>query len=108
MSSDDPLWIIPWAGPAVLFICLTLFGVVALHKKPMPRWNILPVIAGLSYPAILVFWIIAEIVPGDMTRSSISNFIVVSILVVFIQGIALLALGHILKADVPNEIAVIA
>ena len=108
LATIDPLWILIWAGPAVLFVCLTMFGVVALHKKPMPRWNILPVIAGLSYPAIIVFFIITEIVPGDLTRSSISKLIIVSILLMFIQGIALLALGYILKADVPNETAVIA
>jgi hypothetical protein len=108
LATIDPFWILTWAGPAVLFVCLTLFGVVALHKKPMPRWNILPVIAGLSYPAIIVFYIITEIIPGDLTRSSISTFEVVTILLVFIQCIALLALGTILKADVPNETAVIA
>lgn len=107
LSAAGELWILTWAGPAVLFGCLTVFGVVALRKKPMPRWNILPVIAGLSYPAIIFFYIITEIIPGDMTGSSISRFLIVTILLMFIQGAALLALGYILKADVPNETAVV-
>lgn|GEM_PF-1122681 len=108
LATIDPLWILTWAGPAVLFVCLTAFGVVALHKKPMPRWNMLPVIAGLFYPAIIVFSIITEIIPGDLTNSSISTFVIVSILLMIIQGLALLALGYILKADVPDETAVVA
>ena len=108
LATIGEFWILTWAGPAVLFLCLTVFGVVGLHKKPMPRGNILPVIAGLFYPALIVFSIITELVPGDLTNSSISKFAVVSILLVFIQGIALLALGYILKADVPNKTAVTA
>jgi len=108
LATIDQLWILTWAGPAVLFLCLTLFGVAALYTKPMPRWNILPIIAGLFYPALIVFSIITEIIPGDMTRSSIARFEVVTILLMLIQGTALLALGYLLKGDVPDETAVIA
>jgi len=45
--SVDPHFIIPYVGPAVLLACLALFGIVALYKKPLPRWNGVPIIAGV-------------------------------------------------------------
>lgn len=106
LMAIDPLWFVIYAGPAVLFICLALFGVAALRTKPMPRWNALPVIAGLSYPAIIIFYIITSVMTGDWSSSSVPS--VLYIILITIQGIALLALGYILKADVPEEKIVIA
>ena len=106
LATIGELWILEWAGPAVLFVCLTVFGVVALHKKPLPRWNILPVLAGLSYPAIILSHIITSVMSGDWSNSSLSGVLYTTLIT--IQGIALLALGYILKADVPEEKIVIA
>ena len=97
----EPFWFVIYAGPAMLFICLTLFGVAALRTKLMPRGNGLSVIAGLSYPAIIIFHIITSVLTGDWSSSSVPGM--VYIILVTIQGIALLALGYILKADVPEE-----
>jgi hypothetical protein len=106
LMAIDPFWFMVYAGPAVLFLCLTLFGVAALRAKPMPRGNGLPVLAGLSYPAMIMFYIISSIMTGDWTGSSVPG--AVYIILITIQGIALLALGTILKADVPEETIVIA
>jgi len=101
----EPLWFVIYAGPAVLFLCLTLFGVAALYTKPMPHGNGLPVMAGLSYPAIIIFYLIS-VIAGDSSSSSMPD--VIYIILTTIQGIALLALGYILKADVPEEKILIA
>lgn len=106
LMAIDPFWFVVYTGPAVLFLCLTLFGVAALRAKPLPRWNGLPVIASLSYPAILILYIITSVMTGDWTSSSVPD--AVYIILITIQGIALLALGTILKADVPEEKNVIA
>ena len=106
MSSDDPLWFVAWTGPAVLFLCLTLFGVAALYTRPMPRWNMLPILAGLSYPAVILFHIVNALATRDWSGSAMPY--VVIIILITIQGIALLALGYILKADVPEETVTLA
>jgi hypothetical protein len=109
LISVNPIWFVIYAGPAVLFICLTLFGVAALYTKPMPRWNGLPLIAGLSYPTMIIFYIITSVMTGDWSGSSVPNVAdVVYIILITMQGIALLALGYILKANVPEEKIVIA
>ena len=48
----EVLYLLPFAGPAVLLTGLTLFGLVALRRKPLSRWNGLPFFAGIWYPAI--------------------------------------------------------
>lgn len=99
------LWTLLVMGPAVLFICLVLFGFVALYKKPLPRWNVVPLLAGAWYPITIL--IIRSARLGDLERSSaIYNvlFIIMSILYI-IQGIALAALGYILKSEAPKETA---
>jgi hypothetical protein len=99
------LWILLVMGPAVLFTCLVLFGLVALYKKPLPRWNAMPILAGAWYPITML--IIQSARLGDLERgSAIYNalLIIMSILYI-IQGIALAALGYILKSDAPKETA---
>jgi hypothetical protein len=49
------LWILIFGGPAVVLLALTLFGLVALHSKPLPRLNWLPVFAGIWYPLVYFF-----------------------------------------------------
>lgn len=107
LMSIDPYWFIIYAGHAVLFICLTLFGITALNARPLPRWNILPVIAGLGYPAIIFFYVLTSIATGDWSGYEMPAAIVNMILIT-IQALALLALGYILKSDVPDEVSAIA
>jgi len=89
-------WINPWTGHAVLLACLALFGVVALQKQPLPRGNVLPIIAGLWYPIVLYTPGVFGNVFGDLM--SIATFALFAV-----QGVALAALGYILKSDAPQE-----
>lgn len=89
------------SGHAVLLACLALFGLVALYKKPLPRWNVVPLIAGIWY--LFMFWF------SSITRNAldVETFSVgVNVAILFgIQGLALAALGYILKSDVPEDTA---
>jgi len=49
------LWIVMFGGPAVVLPGLTLFGLEALHSKPMPGLNWLPALAGIWYPVFYFF-----------------------------------------------------
>jgi len=88
------------SGHAVLFACLALFGFVALYKRPLPRWNAVPLIAGIWYPIMFGLF--------SITRNTLDWEVPISVNVAIlfgIQGIALAALGYILKSDVPEEIS---
>ena len=98
----QPLGILFIIGPAVPLACLALFGVVALFKKPLPRWNVVPLMAGVWYPVLTFAYIITSTNTGDWDGGSdLSILGIVFTILCIIQGIALAALGYILKSDVP-------
>ena len=102
IAAESVAWILFFAGSAVSLACLGLFGIVALHKKPLPRWNILPLIAGLWYPLMLFIALIFLTITRALPEDSLS---VVDLIMITLQCIALFALGKILKSDVPEDTA---
>jgi len=102
-SVDENLGFYIFAGPAVLFICLSVFGLGALFAKPLPRWNVLPLIAGLGYPIFFVAaFFIAE---ANYWTSWMRASTIVDHVLLILPGLALIGLGYILKSDVPEETA---
>jgi len=99
-AATDPLWILIPAGPGVLFACLALFGIVALYKKPLSRWNILPLLAGVWFPILFVPAFI-ETFKGDWYPETPS----VAMPLIILQCIALSILGYVLISDTPQEMA---
>ena len=98
---DENLGFYFFAGPAVLFICLSVFGLGALFTKPLPRWNVLPLIAGLGYPIFFVAaFFIAE---SNGWTSWMRASTIVDHALLILPGLALIGLGYILKSDVPEE-----
>jgi len=100
-SADENLAFYFFAGPALLFICLSVFGLGALFTKPLPRWNVLPLIAGLGYPIFFVAaFFIAE---ANYWTSWMRASTIVDHALLILPGLALIGLGHILKSDVPQD-----
>lgn len=81
------------AGVLVLNLCLSIFGVLVLMEKPLPRWNWLPLVAGSLLPIIPLL--------AGITGGSPSSPIIISVLV--IMTIAQVMLGYMLQADVTGE-----
>ena len=92
------MWLL---GHAVLFACLALFGFIVLNKKPLPRWNVVPFVAGIWYP---IMFLVSRISGSSLDWEVPIGFNVA--LLFGIQGVALAALGYILISDVPKETAV--
>jgi len=91
------MFILIYTGPAIILTCLTLFGAVALLKKPYMNWKALTVFAGIWYPSLFFYSIIKQMVSGiDVTMNW-------GIMV--IPCIALIALGYILQAGAAQETA---
>ena len=103
-KNQDVGWHLIYVAPGVLFTGLALFGFVALYKRPLPRWNLAPVIAGLWYPIAVLAHIIIGVRNGDWLHGG-PSYAMAPILYI-IQGIALMALGYILKSDSLEETAV--
>lgn len=96
------LFILIYAGPAILLTCLTLFGVVALLKKPYMNWKALTVFSAIWYPAffinVLFDWLTSGRLPGISFKTT-------DLAIMVIPCIAMIALGYILISDVPQETA---
>lgn len=92
------LFFLFYAGPAIVFTCLTLFGVVALFKKPLLNWKALAVFAGTGCPTL--YSLIGQIIRGTNVFFSPSD-----LAIMIIPCIALIALGYILVSGVPQETA---
>lgn len=101
-SRVDWGWILLFTGNAVLLACLTVFGVLALRVKPLPRWNGLPLFAGIWYPALFSMTFIIQAFGWDGSPEP------VFVTAVGLQSIALGVLGYILQADAPEESVVYA
>lgn len=106
--SFPPLGILFTAGPAVLLTCLASFGVVTLFKRPLPRWNWLPILAGISYPILVFAYIFISLNTGDWSGGSGPTMPQVLVAIpLIIQGLALAALGYLLKSDAPDQVPAI-
>ena len=82
-----------WLGGVfVLNVCLSIFGVMALIQKPLPRWNWIPLAAGAW---ILLFLLLAGI------AGSPSSPVMIAMLV--LMTIAQAILGYILQANTSLE-----
>ena len=103
-GNSDMGWHLIYIGPGVLFTGLGLFGIMALYKRPLPRWNVVPVIAGIWYPIAVLSHILIGLRVGNWLHGGPMYYMMPYLDV--IQGIALVALGYILKSDVPKETAV--
>jgi len=92
---NDNLWAMLIYGPAVSMFFLAVFGILGLSSKPLPRWNGLPILAGIVFPALLV------IVYGlGLSSTSFEWFVAVGLA---IQFLAMIVLGFILQGDVPQQ-----
>jgi hypothetical protein len=89
------------AGVFIIFVCLGLYGLLALWQKPQPRWNGLAAVAG--FPISLV-GVITAVYDGPNTTDPIFTF---PFAVLFaIMCAALVMLGYLVQSDIPEQISV--
>jgi len=95
-------WILPFTGTAVLLACLSIFGIPALSAKSLPRWNSLPILAGICYPFLVILVVIFEAI--GLSQNWIDGLADPAYIAIPLQCILLFILGFMLQADVPEEI----
>ena len=104
-------WFISWTftliymGPAILLASLTVFGLAALPKRPFLNWKPLTVFAAIWYPAFYVNFLIGRVTSGGWPTVTFNSS---DLLIMAVPGIAMIVLGYILQADVPEKIPAVA
>ena len=100
----EGLWVLIFVGPAISLLGLTLFGVMALGSKPMPRLNWLPLLAGIWYPTTYTLFSIYDIShKGAFPHQYVPELVLMAV----IQFIALCLFGFILIIDSAKEQAIV-
>ena len=97
-------WILLFAGNAFLLLCLAIFGFLALQTKPLPRWNSLPIWAGIPFPLLMTI----SLTINSLTGQTSKGFDLVSTTLVMLQCITLFILGYQLQGNVPEEATALA
>jgi hypothetical protein len=101
-QTNEGLWVVLFAAPAISLLGLTLFGLVALISRPLPRLNWLPVFTGVWYPVTFTLFSIYDIShKGVFPDQYLSQLI----LLMVIQFLALCILGFVLIDDSTKELA---
>jgi hypothetical protein len=95
-SISDTYYGVWLGGVFVLYVCLSIFGFLALIEKPMPRWNWLPLAAGMWIPLL-------PLLAGILSYSFYPTPVIIGLV---IMTIAQVMLGYILQADSPQEMAI--
>jgi hypothetical protein len=94
----DPgyLWIVPYGGPAFELLGLGLFGLAALRTRPMSRFNWLPLLTGIWFPA-MYFPVCASVFLFHST--DFEHYTTPLLSVAYIQFLALCLFGFVLAID---------
>jgi hypothetical protein len=100
---SEGLWVLLFAGPAISLLGLTLFGLVALISRPMPRLNWLPVFAGIWFPVTFTLFSIYDISHKGVFPD---QYLPELVLIMLIQFLALCILGFVVINDSSKEMAV--
>jgi hypothetical protein len=106
MWDVESVYLLPFAGPAVLLTGLTVFGLAAVRRKPLPHANWLPLFAGLWYP-IIYFSIFFYILMNNGVWPEWDNFPYTTFtMMMLVQFLTLTVLGAILQDNVTEEMVV--
>jgi hypothetical protein len=101
-QTNEGLWVVLFAAPAISLLGLTLFGLVALFGRPLPRLNWLPLFAGIWYPVTFTLFSIYDISHKGVFPD---QYLPQLILLMVIQFLALCILGFVLINDSSKEMA---
>lgn len=86
----DTSWNFTLLGATGVMFCLSLFGFFALPSRPLPRWNGLPILAGIGFPLLVFF--------GYVLRM-FTRFNALAAIIMSVQLLAMIILGIILQGD---------
>jgi hypothetical protein len=97
-------WLLFYFGPAIGLLCLALYGLAALRKKPMAGLNWLPLATGVWYPAMYSFFFFYLVSHNGIWRY-VEQFYWVAALMMVIQLVTMCLFGFVLTSDTRDEMA---
>jgi hypothetical protein len=92
---DDDYFLGTFVGLTMIFASLSVFGLVALRRKLLPRGNALPVVAGIWVPLIALLYVVSE--AFDLRLPDVPDPVLIGVFV--FMGAVLLLWGYLVQAD---------
>jgi hypothetical protein len=92
---NEPWWSIFFFGLIFEFVGLALFGMANLRQRIMPRWNGLPLLAGIWVPLYVLVSYILEKSSGSWIQAPL----VVDMSMFLLTTVGLAGLGYVLQAE---------
>jgi hypothetical protein len=90
----DWAWTTWFISFTMIFVCLSLFGLLTLRQKLLPRWNALPLVAGIGIPLFFLISSIWEIfIDGWVNDQG------VGLMILLITAVSVGLLGFVLQGD---------
>jgi len=96
---SDPYWYMFFYGMTIMLLGLVFFGIACLRNQALPRWNWLPLAAGIWWPLFVIVSSILESSKGGWLELPDAFFMIL----ISLTGLGLAGLGYVLQSDAPEE-----
>jgi hypothetical protein len=106
-ASLNGFGVLYYSGLGILYLSLVVFGVTAFIRKPLPRWNWLPILAGFV-PLMIIADDVLAATHGDAPHlfPVIGGGEISIMLGVSISAVILGLLGYVLQTDTHRDSAI--
>ncbi len=95
ISENEPWWSMFLFGWVLQYLMLALFGVVCIQRRILPRWNGLPLLAGIWLPGFILISLVYELQTGTWFEPQDAVFFAL-----FMSGaVGFAGLGYLLQSD---------
>lgn len=96
---SNPWWSMFFFGMAANFLAMALFGVLCLRGRLLPKWNGLPLLAGMWVPLFLMISMLYEVISDGWLELPEAVFgLIWTLSLIGIAGV-----GYLLQADNPSQ-----
>jgi hypothetical protein len=96
---SDPWWSMFIFGMAANFLAMALFGVLCLRSRLLPKWNGLPLLAGIWVPLFIMISMLYEVISGGWLELPEAIFgLIWTLSLIGIAGV-----GYLLQTDSPAQ-----
>ncbi len=92
---SEPWWSLFFLGWTFQNLMLALFGIVCLRRKILPRWNGLPLLAGIGVPAFVFYTYTYEAITGTW----LEGLGALQLAIFLIEFVGIAVVGYLLQAD---------
>lgn len=96
------LWDLDMLALFLLFGGIFIFGLDAVKRQHLPRWNFIPIIAGVFFPLRILAGYLQEATTEGFSRWNVDMYMI-NTLVLIITSIGLITLGTLMMSDIPQE-----